>query len=392
MGASMGASMGARSIESARAGDGRARARATGAMSTALAPMGAHVALGICYFLTAQKTLDMGLVDPRAQPLTGMIYAADALSASMTRMLGSRGSSVRSASGGGLGVPSTAFLLPVFDLFGLTCAFEAMRALGGPLYQTLSGMLIPLSALLSGTFLKRTFSTRQMMAISLVICGLAVKAQDVRRAAAASGKPVDVRGILIANLATVSYGFRGLVMEYLSSSGSGMSGNAQTMLMGTCGLAAFLTYSAFTTARDADGMIWAYYDAKPRVLRDVLTIILGNMLARALMVKMMMLVVQRAGATQLALSNAIRSVGVIAFSHVFFCANDARQCLNRNGAISAIMVVVGGLAYALSTPPKTASKTASKRVARTKSTTKQPSKKSETARAPSVRRRSARLG
>ena len=64
-------------------------------------------------------------------------------------------------------------------MFGLTCAFEAMRALGGPLYQTISGLLIPLSALLSKVVLKRTFTKGQIGAIAVVICGLAVKAKDV---------------------------------------------------------------------------------------------------------------------------------------------------------------------------------------------------------------------
>ena len=125
-------------------------------------------------------------------------------------------------------------------------------------------MLIPLSALLSKVVLKRTFTKGQIGAIAVVICGLAVKAKDVADEAARRGTAIDARGILIANAATVSYGFRGLVMEYLSASKSSLSGNAQTMLMGTCGLAAFAIYTLARTARDMDGMVWAYYDASPR--------------------------------------------------------------------------------------------------------------------------------
>ena len=40
--------------------------------------MALHVAFGIAYFLTAQAVLNMKLVAPSAQPLTGMIYFADA--------------------------------------------------------------------------------------------------------------------------------------------------------------------------------------------------------------------------------------------------------------------------------------------------------------------------
>jgi hypothetical protein len=336
----------------------------------------------------------MRLVAPEVQPLTGMIYASDAVSAAVSALCarartGKEMRDARRARGGSF--PRVALLLPVFDLFGLTCAFEAMRALGGPLYQTISGLLIPLSALLSWMVLKRTFTRGQMRAIALVICGLAVKAKDVADDAARRGTKIDARGILIANAATVSYGMRGLVMEYLSATQSSLSGNAQTMLMGTCGLTAFAAYTLARTTRDLDGMVWSYYNASPRDVRAILKVHLGNMLSRAFMVKMMMTIVARAGATQLALSNAIRSVGVIVFSHVLFCSNDARQCLSYNGAISAAMVVTGGLAYAMSGKPKTAAVAAAAAtpktavVARVGDSSKAPSSSS-------LRRRSARRG
>ena len=324
--------------------------------------MAAHVALGVCYFLTAQRVLSMRLVAPETQPLTGMIYLSDAMSSTVTwawtrsrsRSTTSSTKAVNAREGGRRPFPRAALLLPVFDLCGLTCAFEAMRRLGGPLYQTLSGLLIPFSALLSRVILKRRFTTAQLSAIGVVICGLAVKASEVAETSKRNGVEVPAMGLLIANAATVSYGFRGLVMEHLSASKSSLSANAQTMLMGACGFGAFCVYTLATTARDVDGLVWAFYDAQPRDVRDILKVHVGNMLSRAFMVKMMMGVITRAGATQLALSNAIRSVGVIVFSHFIFCPEDSRQCLSREGAVSAAMVVAGGLAYAVCAPkPKT---------------------------------------
>ena len=46
--------------------------------------MAAHVAFGVCYFLTAQRALNMRLVAPETQPLTGMIYLSDAMSSTVT--------------------------------------------------------------------------------------------------------------------------------------------------------------------------------------------------------------------------------------------------------------------------------------------------------------------
>uniref|UniRef100_A0A7S0PQ67 Sugar phosphate transporter domain-containing protein n=1 Tax=Ostreococcus mediterraneus TaxID=1486918 RepID=A0A7S0PQ67_9CHLO len=354
--------------------------------------MALHVAFGVCYFLTAQEVLNMKLVAPSAQPLTGMIYCADAVSSFVSyareRRVRATMGTPTSSSTSRAGFPRVALALPVFDLCGLTCAFEAMRALGGPLYQTLSGLLIPFSALLSSVFLSRTFTSRQITAIAIVLGGLAVKAGD----ALTSDATVDARGVVIAIAATVFYGFRGLTMEYLSKSATPLSGNAQTMLMGCSGLAAFAAYTMSRTARDVDGLVWAYYNARERDTREVAKVLFGNMLSRAFMVKMMMAIVTRAGATQLALSNAIRSVGVITFSHVFFCANDSRQCLNAQGALSAAMVVIGGVAYALggakSTSSSSSSASSSLSKSRSKSTAAKPSTKITPA--PSLRRRSAR--
>lgn len=61
--------------------------------------------------------------------------------------------------------------------------------------------------------------------IVVVICGLAVKAKDVADEAARRGTAIDVRGILIVNVVMVSYGFWGLVMEYLSVLKLSLSGN-----------------------------------------------------------------------------------------------------------------------------------------------------------------------
>jgi len=365
-----------------------------------LLAMLAHVASGVAYFLTAQEVMNMALVSPRAQPLTGMIYLRDAVSSALTHALTSRGGGhqtrkdIRGKSSPSA-FPRAALLLPVFDIFGLTCALESMRVLGGPLYQTLSGLLIPFSALLSAVFLKRKFTTAQLSAIGVVIAGLAVKAKEVSDAATRSGASVPTGGVLIAIAATVSYGFRGLTMEYLSKSKTPLSGNAQTMLMGGVGFAAFVAYSASTTYRDMDGLVWAYYNKSTRSSSDVLKVHAGNMLARAFMVKMMMAVVSSAGATQLALSNAIRSVGVIVFSHFIFCPEDARQCLSYNGAVSAAMVVTGGLAYALSAPSKSKTVATEPSITRRSSTIHARDKakaSAASAGSTSIRRRSARRG
>ena len=81
--------------------------------------------------------------------------------------------------------------------------------------------------------------------------------------------------------------------------------------------------------------MWAFYDAQPRDVRDILKVHVGNMLSRAFTVKMMMGVI-----TELATHRALHPfyVKAIVFFHFIFCSEDSRQCLSREGAVSAAMV------------------------------------------------------
>jgi len=305
----------------------------------------AHVAFGVVYFTTAQTILLADVVSPTLMPLTGLLYVSDFLSSSFTstpRRTNANANAKKTT-------PAVAYALPILDMGGLTCAFESMKLCGGATYQTISGLLIPLSAILSRVVLRRTFVRAQHVALGCVICGLVVKGLGAR---GGDANAVDAVGVMYGVVATVFYAWRGVVMEYLSTSEAKMSGNAMTMLMGSVGLGTFVAYASARLASDANGLVWEHWNKRERDVQGVVFVIAVNMISRAFMVKMMMAIVERAGSTQLALSNAIRSVGVIAFSHVIFCANDERQCLNAPGALSAFMVVLGGVAFALNAPAK----------------------------------------
>ena len=47
------------------------------------------------------------------------------------------------------------YVLPVSEFVGLTLAIRAMEICGGPLYQTLAGMQIPMTVLFSSVLLKK---------------------------------------------------------------------------------------------------------------------------------------------------------------------------------------------------------------------------------------------
>ncbi|KAJ9051827.1 hypothetical protein DSO57_1001074 [Entomophthora muscae] len=52
-----------------------------------------------------------------------------------------------------------------------------------------------------------------------------------------------------------------------------------------------------------------------------------------------------AGAVSTGILQALRSVFVIAFSAIFFCENDANQCINAEKGSSALLVMLGVIIY-----------------------------------------------
>ena len=323
-----------------------------------------HVSFGITYFLTAQKIMNFELLSPSTMQVPGLVYLADVASAVVTKWvvgIGGGGKEKKErkkkTSAAKEGRPWQFYALPVAEFVGLTLAIRAMETCGGPLYQTLAGMQIPMTVLFSSALLKKKYTVGQLMGVSVVICGLAVKASEVLGAEAGSAKSttttIPVVGVLCAFISGISYSMRGILMEYLSKSTKNPpSGDEMSFAMGTFGLAAFAAYTLLVTVPNKEE--WVLKPMRKSLATNAVPAIVffyvANACARAMMAKCMMKIVRSSGATALSLSNATRSVGVIVFTHVAFCSATAKkQCLSQTGAISAALVVSGGLIYAYQT-------------------------------------------
>jgi len=318
-----------------------------------------HVGFGICYFLTAQKLMDLRVLLPKTQHVPGVVYLADVLSATMTRQFSSKRRRRRRRHY--YYYPWQFYALPVTELVGLTNALRAMELCGGPLYQTLAGMQIPMTVLFSMLLLQKKYTGGQLLGVSVVACGLAAKATEVVGVGGGSGgstastarQSIPVAGVLCAVVSGISYSLRGILMEYLSKSTKNPpSGDEMSFAMGSFGLAALAAYTLVVTVPNKEE--WVFKPMEKSLATNPVSVIVffyvANACARAMMAKCMMKIVQSSGATALSLSNAMRSVGVIVFTHVAFCsANAKKQCLSQTGAISAALVVSGGLLYAYQT-------------------------------------------
>ena len=318
-----------------------------------------HVGFGICYFLTAQKLMDLRVLLPKTQHVPGVVYLADVLSATMTRQFSSKRRRRRRRHY--YYYPWQFYALPVTELVGLTNALRAMELCGGPLYQTLAGMQIPMTVLFSMLLLQKKYTGGQLLGVSVVACGLAAKATEVVGVGGGSGgstastarQSIPVAGVLCAVVSGISYSMRGILMEYLSKSTKNPpSGDEMSFAMGSFGLAALAAYTLVVTVPNKEE--WVFKPMEKSLATNPVSVIVffyvANACARAMMAKCMMKIVQSSGATALSLSNAMRSVGVIVFTHVAFCsANAKKQCLSQTGAISAALVVSGGLLYAYQT-------------------------------------------
>lgn len=311
------------------------------------------LAAGAYYFLSAQTIINRGFVHPDVRQMVGLMCLSDSsfcvLSGAWSRRraaLGTKRARTRKERRRArTGLPRLAlYALPVFDMFGLVVAFEAIRVAGSGFHQTVGGASIPIGTALNVLLLRTRFSYEQLSAIGVVMLGLAVKARALLSASA--DFPAEAFALVVASC--FGYAMRGVVMEYLSTSANPPSGDRMTLQMSVTGLIVWSLYFTVRVLPNFDVLVTAPFVEATRAYGAAPTALLyvTHAASRGLTSKGMMGIVRGGGATALSLAQVTRASVIVVLSDVLFCASDARQCLDRAGAFSAAFVVAGGALFA----------------------------------------------
>tara|TARA_B100000482_G_scaffold178034_1_gene148859 strand:+ start:105 stop:755 length:651 start_codon:yes stop_codon:yes gene_type:complete len=148
-----------------------------------LAPLAMFIIAGAYYFLSAQRIINEDFMDHSVRQMVGLMYLSDVGFNLVTAHLASKSEGKKKASKKSpelTGTPGLVLnLLPLTDLVGLVCAFEAIRLAGSGFHQTVGGASIPISCVLNVLITGKVFSTGQLIGISVVVLGLAVKAKTL---------------------------------------------------------------------------------------------------------------------------------------------------------------------------------------------------------------------
>ena len=148
-----------------------------------LAPLAMFIIAGAYYFLSAQRIINEDFMDHSVRQMVGLMYLSDVGFNLVTAHLASKSEGKKKASKKSPGLTGTPGLvlnlLPLTDLVGLVCAFEAIRLAGSGFHQTVGGASIPISCVLNVLITGKVFSTGQLIGISIVVLGLAVKAKTL---------------------------------------------------------------------------------------------------------------------------------------------------------------------------------------------------------------------
>jgi len=311
------------------------------------------LAAGAYYFLSAQTIINRGFFHLDVRQMVGLMCLSDSsfcvLSGAWSRRraaLGTKRAKTRKERRPeAAGLPRLAlYALPVFDLFGLVVAFEAIRVAGSGFHQTVGGASIPIGTALNVLLLRTRFSYEQLSAIGVVMLGLAVKARALLSASA--DFPAEAFALVVASC--FGYAARGVVMEYLSTSANPPSGDRMTLQMSVTGLIVWSLYFTVRVLPNFDVLVTAPFAEATRAFGAAPTALLyvTHAASRGLTSKGMMGIVRGGGATALSLAQVTRASVIVVLSDVLFCASDARQCLDRAGAFSAALVVAGGALFA----------------------------------------------
>lgn len=312
-----------------------------------LAPLAIFIIAGAYYFLSAQRIINEDFVDASVRQMVGLMYISDVgfnlVASRLSKSKGKKTASKKAPTG----TPGLVLnLLPLTDLVGLVCAFEAIRLAGSGFHQTVGGASIPISCLLNVLITGKVFSTGQLTGISIVILGLAVKA----KALLDSNDDDDAAGFLAVAVAhvlvsCVGYALRGIAMEYLSD--NGVDGRTMTMRMGVTGVAAWGAYTLAFTARDFGAKVIEPFSAASTRVGVIASFSLyaSHAISRGIASGTITQIVRLGGATVLSLAQVTRASIIILLSSVAFCGVDERQCLDGYGVASAALVIAGSAYY-----------------------------------------------
>ncbi|ACO64141.1 predicted protein [Micromonas commoda] len=312
-----------------------------------LAPLAIFIIAGAYYFLSAQRIINEDFVDASVRQMVGLMYISDVGFNLVASRLSKSKRKKTASKKAPTGTPGLVLnLLPLTDLVGLVCAFEAIRLAGSGFHQTVGGASIPISCLLNVLITGKVFSTGQLTGISIVILGLAVKAKallDSNDDDDAAGFPaVAVAHVLVS---CVGYALRGIAMEYLSD--NGVDGRTMTMRMGVTGVAAWGAYTLAFTARDFGAKVIEPFSAASTRVGVIASFSLyaSHALSRGIASGTITQIVSLGGATVLSLAQVTRASIIILLSSVAFCGVDERQCLDGYGIASAALVIAGSAYY-----------------------------------------------
>ena len=317
-----------------------------------LAPLAMFIIAGAYYFLSAQRIINEDFVDASVRQMVGLMYISDVgfnlVASRLSKSKGKKTASKKAPTG----TPGLVLnLLPLTDLVGLVCAFEAIRLAGSGFHQTVGGASIPISCLLNVLITGKVFSTGQLTGISIVILGLAVKAKSLLDSnddggGGGAGFPaVAVAHVLVS---CVGYALRGIAMEYLSD--NGVDGRTMTMRMGVTGVACWASYTLAFTAPDFGAKVTGPFSAASTRVGAVASFALyaTHALSRGLASGTIPRIIALGGATALSLAQVTRASIIILLSSVSFCGSDERQCLDAYGVASAALVIAVSACYGTS--------------------------------------------
>ena len=310
-----------------------------------LAPLAMFIIAGAYYFLSAQRIINEDFMDHSVRQMVGLMYLSDVGFNLVTAHLASKSEGKKKASKKSpelTGTPGLVLnLLPLTDLVGLVCAFEAIRLAGSGFHQTVGGASIPISCVLNVLITGKVFSTGQLIGISVVVLGLAVKAKTLLD----SDAEFPAAATTYVLVSCVGYALRGIAMEYLSD--AGVDGRAMMMKMGVTGAVCWGVYTLVFTAPELGAKVTTPFAAATTRFGvfNSAALYLTHAASRGLASRTITQIVGIGGATVLSLAQVTRASLIIVASSVAFCGSDSRQCLDAAGALSAALVVAGSVYY-----------------------------------------------
>ncbi|VWU53154.1 drug metabolite transporter, putative [Hepatocystis sp. ex Piliocolobus tephrosceles] len=230
------------------------------------------------------------------------------------------------------------FIISVVDLINQVLKKVGLIYAGSSLYVIIDSSTLIFTAMWRRILLKKKVDNYQLLGILLVTLGIAVKSNNLQ---VKLTKDEIIGAILIIN-SNILMGLTFVLNEKFMSI---MEGPNIVCLMGIFSFFFVFIWTCIWTVPNFDHLIVQNIKRHNGNINIIILSFLGLFFFNFMTSSTLWYIMKISGSLTIGILKGLKVAIIFLFSHIFFCKQDPRQCLNTYSSFSVIFCILGVLIY-----------------------------------------------